>query len=98
MHVDTSRFALKTNLADLKTEVDKLDIGRLVPVPVDVSKLSAVVKNDVIKNTDYNAKTIGIENKISDVTTLSTKTALNTVENKIPDTSGLVKRLIMILK
>ena len=98
MHVDTSRFALKTNLADLKTEVDKLDIGRLVPVPVDVSKLSAVVKNDVIKNTDYNAKIIGIENKISDVTTLSTKTALNTVENKIPDTSGLVKRLIMILK
>ena len=98
MHVDTSRFALKTNLADLKTEVDKLDIGRLVPVPVDVSKLSAAVKNDVIKNTDYNAKIIGIENKISDVTTLSTKTALNTVENKIPDTSGLVKRLIMILK
>ena len=98
MHVDTSRFSLKTNLADLKTEVDKLDIGRLVPVPVDVSKLSAVVKNDVIKNTDYNAKIIGIENKISDVTTLSTKTALNTVENKIPDTSGLVKRLIMILK
>ena len=98
MHVDTSRFALKTNWADLKTEVDKLDIGRLVPVPVDVSKLSAAVKNDVIKNTDYNAKIIGIENKISDVTTLSTKTALNTVENKIPDTSGLVKRLIMILK
>ena len=98
MHVDTSRFALKTNLADLKTEVGKLDIGRLVPVPVDVSKLSAVVKNDVIKNTDYNAKIIGIENKISDVTTLSTKTALNTVENKIPDTSGLVKRLTMILK
>ena len=97
-HVHTSSFALKTNLADLKTEVDKLDIGRLVPVPVDVSKLSAVVKNDVIKNTDYNAKIIGIENKISDVTTLSTKTALNTVENKIPDTSGLVKRLIMILK
>ena len=98
LHVDTSRFALKTNLADLKTEVGKLDIGRLVPVPVDVSKLSAVVKNDVIKNTDYNAKIIGIENKISDVTTLSTKTALNTVENKIPDTSGLVKRLTMILK
>ena len=33
--VDTSSFALKTNLADLKTEVDKLDIGKLVPVPVD---------------------------------------------------------------
>ena len=46
-HVDTSSFALKTNLANLKTEVDKLDIDKLVPVPVDLSKLSDVVKNDV---------------------------------------------------
>ena len=51
-HVDTSSFALKTNLANLKTEVDKLDIDKLVPVPVDLSKLSDVVKNDVIKKTD----------------------------------------------
>ena len=43
-HVDTSRFALKTNLASLKTEVDKLDIDKLVPVPVDLSKLSDDVK------------------------------------------------------
>ena len=48
-HVDTSSFALKTNLADLKTEVDKLDIDKLVPIPTDLSKLSNVVKNDVIK-------------------------------------------------
>ena len=48
-HVDTSRFALKTILANLKTEVDKLDIGKLAPVPVDLSKLSDVVKNDVVK-------------------------------------------------
>ena len=48
-HVDTSSFALKTNLANLKTEVDKLDIDKLVPVPVDLSKLSDVVKNDVVK-------------------------------------------------
>ena len=46
-HVDTSSFALKTNLANLKTEVNKLDIGKLVPVPVDLSKLSNVVKKDV---------------------------------------------------
>ena len=46
-HVDTSSFALKTNLANLKTEVDKLDIDKLVPAPVDLSKLSDVVKNDV---------------------------------------------------
>ena len=48
-HVDTSSFALKTNLPNLKTEVDKLDIDKLVPVPTDLSKLSNVVKNDVIK-------------------------------------------------
>ena len=50
-HVDTSIFALKTNLANLKTEVDKLDIEKLVPVPTDLSKLSNVVKNDVVKKT-----------------------------------------------
>ena len=52
-HVDTSSFVLKTNLANLKTEVDKLDIDKLVPVPTDLSKLSNVVKNDVIKKTEY---------------------------------------------
>ena len=48
-HVDSSSFALKTNLASLKTEVDKLDIDKLIPVFVDLSKLSDVVKNDVVK-------------------------------------------------
>ena len=48
-HVDTSNFASKTNLASLKTEVDKLDIDKLAPVPVYLSKLSDVVKNDVVK-------------------------------------------------
>ena len=48
-HVDTSSFALKTNLASLKTEVDKLDIYKLAPVPVDLSKLNDVVKNDGVK-------------------------------------------------
>ena len=48
-HVDTSSFALKTNLANFKIEVDKLDIDKLVPVPTDLSKLSNVVKNDVVK-------------------------------------------------
>ena len=42
-HIETSSFALKSNLATLKTEVDKLDIDKLVPVPVDLSKLSHVV-------------------------------------------------------
>ena len=52
-HVDTSSFALKTNLANLKTEVDQLDIDKLLPVPVDLSKVSDVVKNDVVKETVY---------------------------------------------
>ena len=48
-HIDTSNFALKTNLASLKTEVDKLDIDKLAPVPVDLSKLSDVVKMMLLK-------------------------------------------------
>ena len=53
-HVDTSSFGkkvLKRNLASLKTEVDKLDVDKLVPLPVDLSKLSDVVKNCIIKKT-----------------------------------------------
>ena len=42
-HIETSSFALKSNLGSLKTEVDKLDIDKLVPAPVDLSKLSHVV-------------------------------------------------------
>ena len=93
-HVDTSSFALKTNSANLKTEVDKLGIDILAPVPVDLSKLIDVVKIDAIKKTDYNAKITEIENKIPDISNLATKIALNTVENKIPDTSGLVKKTL----
>ena len=52
-HVDVSSFSLKSNLASLKTEADKLDIDKLTPVPNDLAKLSNVVKNDVVKNTEY---------------------------------------------
>ena len=48
-HIDTSSFALKTDLASLKTEVDKLDIDKLVLIPTDLSKLSDVLKYDVVK-------------------------------------------------
>ena len=88
-HVDTSSFALKTNLANLKTKVDKLDIDKVVPAPVDLSEPSDVVKNDVVKKTDYNSEITKIENKISDISNLATKTTLNTVENKIPNIRGL---------
>ena len=52
-HVDTSSFALKANLATLKTEVDKLDIDKLVPVSTDLSKLSNAVKNDAVEKDVY---------------------------------------------
>ena len=61
-HADTSSFALKTNLANLKSEVDKLDIDKLKPVPADLSKLSNEVKNDVVKKTDYSKLVIKVDN------------------------------------
>ena len=91
-HVDTSSFALKTNLANLKAEVDKLHIDKLVPIPTDLSKVSNVVENDVVKKTDYNVKITEIENKNPDISNLATKTALTAVENKIPDTRVLIKK------
>ena len=91
-HVDTSSFALKTNLATLKTEVDKLDIDKLVPVPVDLSKLSDFVKNDVVKKDVYNDKIKNIGDKIPDITNLATKTAPNIVGKKIPSVINLVKK------
>ena len=60
--VHVSSFALKSNLASLKTEVDKLDIDKLVPVPVDLSKLSDVVKNDVVKKTECNTLVTKVDN------------------------------------
>ena len=92
MQVDTSGFALKSNLDNLKTEVDKLDIDKLKPLPDDVSKLSNVVANEVIKKTDYNNKITEIEGKIPDISNLATKTALTIVENKVPNISGLVTK------
>ena len=55
-HIDVSSFASKTNLAALKTEVDKVDVDKLKTTPTDLGKLSNVVKNDVVKKTDYNTK------------------------------------------
>ena len=52
-HVDTSSFAWKTNLDTLKTNVHQLDTDKWVPVPTDLSKLSNVAKNDVVKKKQY---------------------------------------------
>ena len=81
-----------TNLINVKSKVDKLDVDKLLPVPVDLSKLSYVIKNDVVKKDVYNAKTKNIEDKIPDITNLATKTTLNCFENKIPSLRNLVNK------
>ena len=93
-HVDTSRFASKTNL---KTEVGKLDIDKSVPVPVDLSKLSDDVKNDVVKKTEYDKFVGKVINMDTSKFVLKTKydTDKSELENKIPDTKGLVKKNIL---
>ena len=92
-HVDTSSLALKTNLATLKTEVDKLDIDKLAPVPLDLSKLSDAVKNDVVKKTVCD-KLVAIVNNI-DTSDFVLKTKYQTdkteLENKIPNVKYFFK-------
>ena len=61
-YVDVISFALKANLTSLKTEVDKLDIDKLTPVPNDLAKLSNVAKNDVVKKTEYNKLVTKVDN------------------------------------
>ena len=100
-HVDTSCFALKTNLTSLQTEFDKLDIDKLVPVPVDLSKVNDVVKKDVydkyvaavnnvdtsdfVLKTKYQKDKTKLEKKIPNVTDFVEKAKLTELENKIPD-------------
>ena len=93
-HLDTSSFELKSNLASLKIEVDNLDIDKLVPIPIDLSKLSDVVKNDVVKKTVYDKLVAKVNSIDTSGFVLKTKydTDKSEIENKIPDTSGFVKK------
>ena len=93
-HVDTSSFALKTNLATLKTEVDKLDIDKLLPVPVDLSKLSDAVKNNAVKKDVYDKLVAKVNSIDTSGFVLKSKydADKSELENKIPDTSGFVKK------
>ena len=65
-HVDTSSFALKTNLSALKTEVDKLDIPKLGTLPTDVAKLSNKVANDLAEKNDFNSLKTKVDNNETD--------------------------------
>ena len=93
-HVDVSSYALKTNLAALKTEVDKIDTGKLKTVPDDLAKLSNVVKNDTVKKTEFTP----LKNKVDGIDTnnfvLRTKFEkdIKDLDDKIPDVSVLAKK------
>ena len=93
-HVDTSSFALKTNLANLETEVDKLDIDKLVPVPTDLSKLHNVVKNYVVRKTVYNKLVAKVNNIHTSDFVLKPKYNTDKIEleNKIPNVTDFVKK------
>ena len=67
-HVDVSSFASKTNLAALKTEVDKIDADKLKATPADFAKLANAIEDDVVKKTDYNTKATSIEAQITGLT------------------------------
>ena len=90
-HVDVSSYGTKTNLAALKTEVDKNDIDKLKTVADDLAKLSNVVKNEVVKKTDFSADNYVTRTKFStDTNSLDDK--IDKVEKKIPGVSGLATR------
>ena len=77
----------------MKSKVDKLGVDKLVPVPVDLNKLSNVVKNDVVKRDVCNDNIKNIEDKIPDITNLATKNTLNAkineVKGEIPSITNL---------
>ena len=92
-HVDISVFAWKFFLGNVKTEVDKLHINKLMPVPTDLSKLSNVVKNDIVNKTVYDklvakANAIDTRDFVFKIKYNDDKTEL---ENKIPNVSDFVK-------
>ena len=89
-HVAVSGFASKTNLAAFKTEVDKIDADKLKTVPVDLAKLSNVVKNDVVKKTDYSTKVTSIEAQIAGLTKNTVGNLADITKLKAIDTNSFV--------
>ena len=86
----------------MKRKVEKVDVHKLVPVPVDLNKLRDVVKNDIVKKGVYNAKIKDIEDKIPDITTLASNTNLNAkvneAKNKIPSIINLATNAFLNAK
>ena len=91
-HVDVSSFASKTNLAALKTEVDKIDVDKLKTTPVDLAKLTNAVENDLVKKTDYNAKVTGIEGQIAGITKNTIDNLADITKLKAVDTNSFVTK------
>ena len=89
-HVDVSSYATKTNLAALKSEVDKIDVDKLQTTSTGLAKLSNVVKNDVVKKTDYNTKLTSIENQIAGVTKNTLDNLADISKLRAVDTSNFV--------
>ena len=96
--IDTSGFALKSNLAGLKTEIDKLDIDKLVLVPFDLSKLSNVVKNGVVKKTIYDKLVAKVNSIDTSAFVLKTKydTDKTELEKKISDVTDFITKEIKL--
>ena len=91
-HVDVSSFASKTNLAALKTEVDKIDVDKLKTTRTDLDRLSNLVKNDVVKKTDYNTKVTYIEAQIAGLTKNTVDNLADITKHKAIDTNSFVTR------
>ena len=91
-HVDVSSFASKTNLAALKTEVDKIDVDKLKTTPIDLDRLSNFVKNDVVKKTDYNTKVTSIEAQITGLTKNTVDNLADITKLKAIDANSFVTR------
>ena len=91
-HVDVSSYASKTNLSALKCEVDKIDVDKLKTTPTDLAKLSNVVKNDVVKKTDYSTKVTSIEAQIAGLTKNTVDNLADITKLKAVDTSNFVTR------
>ena len=86
-HVDVGSFAIKTNLAALKSEVDKIYVDKLKTTPTGLAKLSNVVKNDVVNKTDYNIKLTSIESQTAGVTKNTLDNLADITKVKAVDTS-----------